>query len=274
MGNKIDEVKMMDYLYGEMSADELLEFEKLLGEDAQLRAKVEELSAVQGVLGSVEAQDVVIPSFALADKAMDLQRGWLNHSSFKWSLSVAASILILLTTAYWMEFKVVQNQGQLYIGFGQSIDSAPAISAQQVQQMIDEAVTQQKISTQTELGLLASSMDEKLNENHKKNQNALKQGLLNHKIKTDEVLKLYVAQLNEGNKKMIENFFVVSNKTQKEYMNTVLADFNEFYQNQRNYDMEMIQSNLGMMQDNYSVRQLEQENLLANLYDIVKTQSK
>ena len=91
---------------------------------------------------------------------------------------------------------------------------------------------------------------------------------------TDQLMKNYVAQLNDENKEIIQNFFTVSSEKQKTYVKNVLADFNEFYHMQREYDLKNVEKNINLVQNNQDVKQLEQDQLLASLYDIVNTQNK
>ncbi|MCV9386225.1 anti-sigma factor family protein [Reichenbachiella ulvae] len=274
MENKNDELLIIDYLYGEMSKEEKLRFEERLQSDQELRNHLDQMSTTSDHLQQVMEEEVVIPPFLIHETRSEDRIGFWHSSAVRWTGSVAAAGLILLVAAFALDLRVTQNEGGVLLSFGEVKTTRDDVSRDEVQQWISEAVDEQNQRTKEELASLESSVMDRVDSSEQNQKLALNKAMKKQKANNDEMLKLYVAQLNDGNKKMIENFFLVSNKTQKEYMNKVLADYNEFYQNQRAYDLEMIQSNLGMMENNYSTRQMEQENLLANLYDLVKTQSK
>lgn len=274
MENKTDELLIIDYMYGEMSLEEKKEFENRLAKEEDLRSQLEAMSVTSNLLQTVDDEEVVTPPFLIHEANKSSAVGFWHSSAFRWTGSIAAAMLLLMISAVALDFRVSNQNGAVLLSFGEVESKEAEISKEEVKQWISEAVDQQNNWTKDELASLETQMIDRVDESEKNQKNALNKAMSKQKDKNDEMLKLYVAQLNEGNKKMIENFFLVSNKTQKEYMNKVLADYNEFYQNQRAYDLEMIQSNLGMMENNYSTRQMEQENLLANLYDLVKTQSK
>lgn len=272
MENK-DEQLLIDYLYGEMSQEEKGAFEDRLVNESDLKAQLEGMKGTQELLSKAEEEEVVIPSFIIPEQEARGVNYW-QSSAFRWSASIAASLILILLAGFALDFRVQQNGNAMTFSFGQAQEEKPDVSQDEVRQWIAEAVNEQAEWTQQELTSLESDMMARVDQSEKSQKAVLNIALSKQKSKTDELLELYVAQLNEGNKQMIEDFFVVNNRTQKEYMNNVLADFNQFYQSQRSYDLEVIQASMGMMENNYSTRQSEQENLLASLYDLVKTQSK
>lgn len=137
-----------------------------------------------------------------------------------------------------------------------------------------EVMTDYDNNANEKLANLESKLSTKMDSQDKKNYESFQTLVGNYSNESDKMMRAYVSQVSDENKQMIENFFVVSNDTQKKYMQNVLADFNEFYQNQRSYDLKVIETSIGLMKNNYDVQQIEQDNLLANLYDMVQTQSK
>lgn len=272
MENKANEERIIDYLYGEMSTTDLAMFKKELAVNSELKRQLDDVSGVSGHLDMVKDREVVIPPVMIRRTAPKT-KGAFSHGAFRWGLSIAASLLILMVAGYLMDFKIIKTKESTMIGFGE-MNVKPELSELEVKQWIARAVDQQQKETSGAILTLQTDLETRLGESEKVQEQAWNKALSKQYVKQEEIMQLYVAQLNDSNKKMIEDFFLVSNQTQKKYMNRVLADFSDFYQKQRSYDLEMIQSNLGMLENSYSTRQLEQENMLASLYNIVKTQSK
>ncbi|RJE75130.1 hypothetical protein [Reichenbachiella sp. MSK19-1] len=272
MENKANEERIIDYLYGEMSTTDLAMFKKELAVNSELKRQLDDVSGVSGHLDMVKDREVVIPPVMIRRSAPKA-KGVFSHGAFRWGLSIAASLLILMVAGYLMDFKIIKTKESTMIGFGE-MNVKPELSELEVKQWIARAVDQQQKETSGAILTLQTDLETRLGESEKVQEQAWNKALSKQYVKQEEIMQLYVAQLNDSNKKMIEDFFLVSNQTQKKYMNRVLADFSDFYQKQRSYDLEMIQSNLGMLENSYSTRQLEQENMLASLYNIVKTQSK
>lgn len=272
MENKANEERIIDYLYGEMSTTDLAMFKKELAVNSELKRQLDDVSGVSGHLDMVKDREVVIPPVMIRRSAPKT-KGVFSHGAFRWGLSIAASLLILMVAGYLMDFKIIKTKESTMIGFGE-MNVKPELSELEVKQWIARAVDQQQKETSGAILTLQTDLETRLGESEKVQEQAWNKALSKQYVKQEEIMQLYVAQLNDSNKKMIEDFFLVSNQTQKKYMNRVLADFSDFYQKQRSYDLEMIQSNLGMLENSYSTRQLEQENMLASLYNIVKTQSK
>ena len=274
MGTHKEDSKIIDYLYGEMSADEKLAFEKELEANTELKAELDELSGVRSFLHHAEDKEVVPPSFVF-NSGQARQVSFVQSDAFRWVGSIAAGLAVLLVSAFVLNFRVSTNEAGLQIGFGESqMVASNQVSKEDVQSWMKEVMTDYDTNTNNKLVSLESKLSDKIDSQDQQNFASFQKMMANYSSETDNLMKAYVAQVSDENKQMIENFFVVSNDTQQKYMQSVLADFNEFYQNQRSYDLKVIETSIDMLKNNYDVQQLEQDNLLANLYDIVQTQSK
>ena len=65
MENKLTEPEIIDYLYGNLSQAEENRIEGILQEDATLRAEVEDLRQLMGLIGQVEDKEVIPPAFVI-----------------------------------------------------------------------------------------------------------------------------------------------------------------------------------------------------------------
>ncbi|MGL1886860.1 MAG: hypothetical protein OCD76_10120 [Reichenbachiella sp.] len=275
MGNKINEATIMDYLFEEMSKEDSAKFELQLEEDNVLKKEVEEMKMSQLFLQSMNDKEVVIPSFVF-NEPVQRQISFFESAPFRWVSTVAAGLIFILLSGYFSGFKFTQNELGLTIGFGDqlAVQQESQLTKNDVQSWMKEVLNDYDDNNELKLQQLVDQVDTKIENQKSFNRKEMNLLAKKYSAQTDVMMQAYVNQVSDGNKEMIENFFTVSNETQQQYVKSVLSDFNEFYQKQRNYDLQVIQTSMDMMQNSYDVQQLEQSTLLANLYGMVDTQSK
>ena len=102
------EALLMDYLYGEMNADQRREFEQVLRNDPALTRELDELREARSVLAAVEEEEPQ-PTVISFEPYVSPWRKWL------WPMGIAASFLLLLglTNA---RFEATNNQVILAFG--------------------------------------------------------------------------------------------------------------------------------------------------------------
>ena len=105
------EIRIIDYLYGEMSSAERDVFEKEMEENPELKAEVEAMQDTQGMLQEVKEELAPeIPVLPLTPKAKRLV-------PWTWMVGVAASLLLILT---FFNTEVTYESGKLSLAFGHS----------------------------------------------------------------------------------------------------------------------------------------------------------
>lgn len=273
MENKIDEAKIIDYLYGELPDEEKKEFEHQLNENPELKSELEGLQASRQALSSLEDKEVIAPTYIFNEGGQTIS--FFQSSAFRWIGSIAAGLTLLLVSAALLNLNVVNSSRGLQIGFG-DMQSLPdeELNKENVKAWMAEVMDDYESSTDQKIAAMQTQLTSEMESQDQKNMALMSNMMQQHAAGTGQLMQQYVAQLNDDNKEIIQNFFTVSSEKQKRYVKTVLADFNEFYQNQRNYDMKLIETSLSQIQNTQDVKQLEQDQLLASLYDMVKTQSK
>ncbi|MEP2023461.1 MAG: hypothetical protein ABJH98_09445 [Reichenbachiella sp.] len=273
MENKIDEAKIIDYLYGELPDEEIRKIEALLKENPELQLEMKGMQATRHALDTLEDKEMIPPTFVFNQKNEAIS--FFRSDAFRWVGSIAAGLALLLISAAVLNFNINQTDKGIQIGFGELTPLPDEdLNKENVKAWMAEAMNEYEASTDQKIAAVQSQLTSDMESQDQKNI-ALMTGMMkSHTAGTGQLMQQYVAQLNDENKEIIQNFFTVSSQKQKKYVKTVMADFNEFYQNQRNYDMRLIETSLSKIQNNQDVKQLEQDQLLASLYDMVKTQSK
>ncbi|SMD32033.1 hypothetical protein SAMN04488029_0371 [Reichenbachiella faecimaris] len=273
MENKIDEAKIIDYLYGELPEEEIKEIETLLKENPEMKLEMAGMQATRLALESLEDKETIPPTYIFNDKKDTIS--FVQSSAFRWIGSIAAGLTLLLVSAALLNFNMSRTPQSIQIGFG-ALSPLPdeELNKENVKVWMAEVMDEYETSTDQKIAAVQTKLTSEMESQDQKNIALMSSMMKSHAAGTGQLMQQYVAQLNDENKDIIQNFFTVSSEKQKKYVKTVMADFNEFYQNQRNYDMRLIETSLSKIQNNQDVKQLEQDQLLASLYDMVKTQSK
>ena len=274
MENNIDEAKIIDYLYGELPAEEIKEIEGLLEKNPQLKIEMEAMMATRNALGLLEDKEVIPPTFVFNHEEKSIS--FFQSDAFRWVSSIAAGLTILLVSAALLKLNIQNTNNGIQIGFGEQISypEGEELNKENVKAWMAEVMDDYEANTDKKIAAVQSQLSSEMENQDQQNIALMSNMMKKHADGTGQLMQQYVAQLNDENKEIIQNFFTVSTEKQKKYVKTVMADFNEFYQHQRNYDMKLIETSLSQIQNTQDVKQLEQDQLLASLYDMVKTQSK
>lgn len=272
MEGKVDKAQIIDYLYGDLSAKERELMEEAIEKNGDLKKEVEEMTGVMGFLGKLEDKEVIPPEFVFPDEHQK-SISFFNSGIFKSIASIAASLLILLISAYVTGFYISQNADGVLIGFIND-NSTQSVSKEEVRNIMQEVMAAYNEERDDKLESLNTKFTTQLESTKSENLNSLKEYLASNSDDSREMMKNYIQQSNLTNRKMIADFFQVSTEQQEDYLKTVLTDFTQFYNNQRKQDLETIRTGLLDYRDLNDQKQYETELVLVNLVDMVNTQNK
>ncbi|MFY0654093.1 MAG: hypothetical protein JXQ96_18795 [Cyclobacteriaceae bacterium] len=272
MESKIDESTIIDFLYGNLSAEDRQKMQEAMDKDPQLKKEVEEMAGVMEFMGKSEDKEVIPPSFVFEDESKR-PVSFFAHRSFRYIASVAASLFILLMAGYVTNFKVLSNSEGMVIGFGSNAEQE-GITKDEVRGIMEEVLTSYNAGQDKKLVDLEKKLSSQLESLEEENINTIKNYMASNSEQSREVIRKYINQSNADNKQMIADYFKVSGEQQKEYMNSVLTDFSKFYNDQRKQDLEAIRTGLLEYKDSNDQKQYETEVVLASLMDMVNTQNK
>ena len=83
----------------------------------------------------------------------------------------------------------------------------------------------------------------------------------------------FIAQLQDENKKAMQNFYQASADNQQIYMRNILLDFNDYLDEQRKKDLQYIQANMLEIKNTSELKQEETDKILANIITTVNNQN-
>lgn len=266
METEMEEKLLMSYLYGELSGKEKDQFEALLDNNAALYRKYKALSEVRGVIQQYEDREVTQPTWVIKTNT----RGRWRNATARNILAVAAAIALLFTVGYLTNTEI--NLGSVNISFNKQkeIRNEPYLTKHEVNEMLAnyDKITAQRINEKVES--LENVIEAKVDHNTQVNYQALKQSLDRLMKVNKREIEHFVAQLSEEQRQQIEGFYVLNKEQQDIYFQTLLLDFAEFAEKQRQADLLAIQHYLSDFKDETDLKQLETDQILASIISQVK----
>ncbi len=147
-------VKLIEYLYGEMDREELKTFEQLLSSNEQLRA---ELASLQAARKFAASDHDVVPTGLV--QIMPTKNGASAPSPWrsKW-MAIAASLLVLMVAGKLLDVRVVAEEGQFAIQYGE----VSMTDGKDVRVIVQEELEREHKYLETKLASLTQQIEKQL----------------------------------------------------------------------------------------------------------------
>ena len=263
MNHKPDESKLVDYLYGELDPSEAKMVEQYLAQNPEERKRMEEWSFTRRVMNNLNDKEVIPPPVFLEGEGR--QRSFWKEKYFRMTMGIAASLFFLLVAARILGLSITYGQGEMTIGFSKGMEvpspSLIHLTEDRVNQMIQAN---------------NSRMEQSLNENRQSMENAIQQNLGSNTTKIDRYIqntssvsqdqvKIFVAQLQDDNVRLMKEYMQRSATGQKEYIESLMVDFSKYLEEQRRQDLQLFQVRMNNMEENTDQFKQETSQLLTAL---------
>lgn len=260
--------ELMDYLYGEMTAEEKKNFEVKLANDSELQKEFKELSEVRSELDKLSDKEVMEPFSALGKP-----RGgrWSNPLAkrrlivFKPVTAVAAALLLLMLFGYVTDFSISINDQGFYLGFGKADAEIQEnyMTQEQVADLLNQEIRKSNEALLARLSSAEASNEERFasleqSSNQQKGQ-----------VITPEYLENYFARVDKKNTDLMKDILTRTTAQQQEYYKSMFTQFSKFYLEQRSSDMTMISNSILQLKEDQNLQKQETDQALAGLYTTV-----
>jgi hypothetical protein len=269
--------KLIAYLYDEMSSEERIRFEKEMETEPDLKNEFLELKQVRKGLSSLEDKEVMEPFFLWGRNGIS---GWSNPFKrrslilFRPIVAVAASIVILMLIGYLTNFSISYQENQFFLGFNQPVagQMADVLTEEQIKNLVKNEIDQNNISllnrivdTENKLDLRLATLETKQEQQptYLQAKNAV----------NEQDLQDYYNQLRQTNATLVENYLQNATVQQQEYFQTVMNQFTEYLQDQREEDLRLIRRSLVSLKEDQDQQQLQTQQMLAALLNNVNNQN-
>jgi hypothetical protein len=276
MSYKPEKDTLIAYLYGELSSEEKGKVEGYLNDNPAAQREVVEIQKTMKVLGKLPDEEVTPPTFVFdRDKVVVVENRQASSSALKVVMGIAASILIVILTGYFTNMKITYSNQLLSIGYGEV--STPTIpvndNTSNVNQLVQQAIAKNNETVLSKMDHMNDQFNAKLEKQSKERASTINALLNRTQEVNDNVIQMYVSQMRDENRKVIENLFTLSNGQQQRMINDVLADFSNYLENQRQNDLGIIQASLNGLKDNTETNLQETNQILARIITTVNNQN-
>jgi hypothetical protein len=269
-----NEREIVDYLYGELTPDLQKKFAKYMQTNDEFAREVEDLRRVQGVLPSLPDEEVILPlqfsTVTNAEKGSKSSRKWL------YPVSIAASIAAILVVGYFTGFSISYGEEGFRMTFREATPAQHVVlSEDEINAIIDARVNLATNQWNDKVVEIRTSFAAQLEQNQRLTEKEIKR-VANAKTKAsieDEQILAFIAQLKDENRQMMQTFYQVSADEQQKYMRNILLNFQDYLDERRQEDLQVIQANLLEMQNTSELKQEETDKILASIITTVNNQN-
>lgn len=269
MSYKPSENDLMAYLYGELENPEREAVEKYLFEHPEARHELDRLGNVRTLLGEVRDKEVIAPPIFVDDRK---SRNLWDIPYIRTIGSIAASLLILILVGRLSGMKVRYQAHELRISFGETAQPDQAtdvLSTGAVQAMINASLDKNNQSMQASWKETQSQLDASVNKSLALNSSKIDKLVREASVASQEQVREFVSGLQAENLQLVKNYFKLSADEQKQYIESMLVDFSKYLQQQRNDDLQLVQTRLNSLEKNTDVFKQETEQILTSIISTV-----
>jgi hypothetical protein len=253
---KIDEGKLIAYLYGELNATEKGEVEKFFQDNPDALKEYQEILGVKSALGKIVDKEVIAPPIFMDDEKPTIS---LWRSGFvRYAVGIAAAFFIVMVGAKLLGVQMQYSDNEFTISFRELRKQEPVqgLSPEQVQQLIDASLAKNNDFVQASLNESQNKWSETLQQNSAQTSFRLNEISKTATAATQEQIRQFMESLRNENTQAVQDYIRLSSNDQKQYIETLLVDFSKYMQEQRNSDLTVVNARLNTLeQDNTAFRE-------------------
>src|SRR5688500_15339127 len=277
MSYKPNESDLMAYVYGELEGSDKEAIEKYLFENHEARLELERLHQMRAMLSQVKDKEVIAPPIFVGESK---QRFLWNAPYLKTIVSIAASLLLIILVGKLSGMKIQYQASELRISFDgnrtqnenitQAVEpSVATLSAEEIQSMINSSLNKNNIAMQSSWKETQQQLDASITKNLAQNSNKIDKLVRDASAASQDQIREFVSGLQTENLQLVKNYFKLSADEQKEYIESMLVDFSKYLQQQRNDDLQLVQTRLNSLEQNTDVFKQETEQILSSIITTV-----
>jgi hypothetical protein len=281
MSYKPNENDLMAYLYGELEGSEKEAMDKYLFEHPEARLELERLQQMRSMLGHVKDKEVIAPPIFVGESK---QRFIWNAPYLKTIVSIAASLLLIILVGKLSGMRIQYQESELRISFGGNQvanDNAAAaaqpslasLSSEEVQAMINSSLDKNNLAMQSSWKETQQQLDASITKNLQQNSNKIDKLVRDASAASQDQIRQFVSGMQTENLQLVKNYFKLSADEQKQYIESLLVDFSKYLQQQRNDDLQLVQTRLNSIEKNTDVFKQETEQILSSIITTVGTKN-
>ena len=268
MSYKPDEIELINYMYGELSAEDRKKVEAYLKKHPDAAKEITGFDDTRKILAAYRDKEVIPPvSMQLGDSKPQTNRA----AQWPRILAVAASVSLLLIVGYITDFKFSYNDDGLFIGFKSNIESSQSVSIEEIELLLNEAMERNLVAQNENLIQVRQELWEGYTADFEKQRKAINTNLQN-KLKLDkQVFDKYAKDLEGRQVKLVNSYFENAGIEQQTYVRNLLVDFTSYLEEQRVQDRDFYLNRLIDLKLSSDLKQQETEQMLTSIIKSVNS---
>ncbi len=262
MNFKPDESQLMAYLYGELDAEEKRQVEAYLANHPEALEKINTLQQIRKGLARIEDKEVIPPPIVWEPAG---NRLW-HAPYFKPLVGIAASITLILLTAWLTGLTVRFTEGELRIGFGSPVNQPEVLTASDVQRMIAASLRENNLALASGWATTEQRLTESIRQSLTANTSVTRNELVRQVASaTHDQVRNYVTALQEENTRVMKDYLTLTANEQQQVIEELLVDFSRYINQQRTNDLQVLQTRLTAIEQNSDLFKQETEQILTSI---------
>ncbi|HLF34742.1 MAG TPA: hypothetical protein VI583_10905 [Cyclobacteriaceae bacterium] len=276
MENKINISELIDYLYGDLTQLEKEAFEEKLRSNPDLRKEFEELSAARKGLSSMEDREIMDPFVFQAGYKNSLVNKTINRPRYmaaRYMVAIAASLAIFFLAGYLTRATISFDDGSTRFSFGNSHSPEKPLSREEITGLIRNEVAGNNQALAGQLKASEASFRQVLNEHARMQEAEIRKLITSYTTAKNEEIDVFLAQLQKDNRNLVNEYMEQASARQQAYVQNLLVSFSDYLQQQRNQDLQRIQSSLVTLKESQDQQKLRTSEILTSIITTMNTQN-
>jgi hypothetical protein len=277
MSYKPDEKDWMAYLYGELEGAEKEKFDHYISGHPEARLELEKYQNLRTLLAAVDDKEVIAPPLFITDeKRKSVGRHFWHTPYFRTIASVAASLIILILIGKLSGITLTVSDHEFRLTFGElptermvKQEAKSELSPEEVQYMINASMARNNEILQISLNETRQKLEVSIRENLALRSGELDQMVREASSASQQQIRQYVDGIRTENMQQVKDYFQLTSTEQKKYIENLLVDFAKYLQQQRNDDLQLVQTRLNSLQQNTDLFKQETEQILSSIITTV-----
>jgi hypothetical protein len=199
-----------------------------------------------------------------------------NAPYFKTIVSIAASLLLIILVGKLTGTNVSFSNSELRLSFGnrgfknETVESNKnVLTSEEIQQMINQSLAQNNVAVNASLKESQEKLNASIRQNLAQNSGKIDR-LVRESAKASQAqISQYVSSLQSENMQVVKDYFQLTSTDQKKYIENLLVDFAQYMQQQRNNDIQVVQTQLSSLKQNTDIFKQETEQILTSIISTV-----
>lgn len=280
MSYKPDEKDWMAYLYGEMEEEEKRKFDEYIFRTPEAGRELEKYQNLRQVLAQADDKEVIAPPIFIGDNLAGGNKGrqyFWSTPYFRTITTVAASLLLIILAGKLTGTRLTVSDHEFRLTFGEKAapeaavnnTTASTLTPEQVQQMINASLESNNTLVRASLEETQRKLDASIRNNLAQSSGKIDQLVRDASAASQQQIRQFVDGIRTENMQQVKDYFQLTSTEQKKYIENLLVDFAKYLQQQRDNDLQLVQTRMSSLEQNTDLFKQETEQILSSIITTV-----